>query len=287
MTAARFAAVAVVILAATASPSDADCTKDTECKGDRVCDAGVCRAAPALAPAVTSCHNDKDCAGDLVCDHSVCAADASAGSVAPTVPGVTVTSAVLVAAPPAGAQLGTTQTAMPPAGGAIDQRKWLVDMNLYIVLYPYFSGGGGLLINTPVRIEHMLNENVSYYVTPDWAFTNYSDGAGGSVTLMSIGVNGGARYYVDKLKPMEGLWVGGNVGFATQIIGEGSFGMNILGEAGYTVGSQGAWTLSLGGTAGLNIPLYIANANSSGPSGLSPVSTSFVYALIISPGYRF
>lgn len=63
--------------------------------------------------------------------------------------------------------------------------------------------------------------------------------------------------------------------------------MNLLAEGGYPVSTTGSWTLALGGTAGLNFPLYVANSDSSGPSGLSPVSTSFVYGLIISPGYRF
>jgi hypothetical protein len=173
----------------------------------------------------------------------------------------------------------TAAVAVPPPSSP---RSWLVDMNMYITLYPYLQGPGGLLINLPVRIEHPLQDHVSIYVTPDFAFTSYS-----GMSLMSLGVNVGGRYYFNDTRTFEGLWIGGNVGFATQVIGEASIGMNILGEVGYTLVTDGAWTLSLGGTAGFNIPLYIANADSSGPSGLSPVSTSFVYGWIVSPGLRF
>jgi len=271
--------IIVAALLAIATPASADCTKDTDCKGDRVCDAGVCRA-PAV---VASCRNDKDCAGALVCEQHVCVAVSTPAMPPPATtssaatPGPTASLGLAATSAPA-ASISATAAAPPPR----DARSWLVDMNMYLVLYPYVSGGDGLLINLPVHIEHPLKDQLTFYVTPDWAFTSYS-----GMSLMTIGVNGGVRYYADKERLFHGWWVGGNVGFATQIIGEGSFGMNVLGEAGYTLASDGAWTLALGVTGGFNIPLYIANADSSGPSGLSPVSTSFVYGWIVSPGIRF
>jgi hypothetical protein len=57
-----------------ASPARADCTKDSECKGDRICDKGACvDAKPASA-----CSTDKDCKGDLVCNDGHCASPAAA-----------------------------------------------------------------------------------------------------------------------------------------------------------------------------------------------------------------
>jgi hypothetical protein len=50
------------------------CTKDIECKGDRICDAGVCTAPPQLSAPVEapSCTKDTDCPGALVCTSAVC-----------------------------------------------------------------------------------------------------------------------------------------------------------------------------------------------------------------------
>lgn len=46
------------------------CTKDTDCKGDRICIEQRCVDPPA-APA--RCSSDKDCPGDEICEDNVCA----------------------------------------------------------------------------------------------------------------------------------------------------------------------------------------------------------------------
>lgn len=48
-----------------ASPCYARCTKDTDCKGDRICTNGQC--ARPLA-----CTKDTDCRGDLICEDGQC-----------------------------------------------------------------------------------------------------------------------------------------------------------------------------------------------------------------------
>jgi hypothetical protein len=60
------------------------CTKDVDCKGDRICDAGVCRA-PAAAADV--CAKDTDCPGDQICVAAACKANVS--TFAPSPPIVT------------------------------------------------------------------------------------------------------------------------------------------------------------------------------------------------------
>jgi hypothetical protein len=44
------------------------CSKDADCKGDRVCIDGVCTAPPP----VLRCSKDKDCPGDMICNNGVC-----------------------------------------------------------------------------------------------------------------------------------------------------------------------------------------------------------------------
>jgi hypothetical protein len=70
---------ALVILGACrpANAQAAGCTKDTDCKGTRVCESGRCVDPPpaAEAPAPVGpppCQKDTDCAGDLVCENSAC-----------------------------------------------------------------------------------------------------------------------------------------------------------------------------------------------------------------------
>jgi hypothetical protein len=84
---ARWSAAATAILVgAFASPARADCTKDTDCKGDRVCEQGRC-VFPTSAPG--DCTKDTDCKGDRVCVRGECRApspDSSAPAPAPASP---------------------------------------------------------------------------------------------------------------------------------------------------------------------------------------------------------
>jgi hypothetical protein len=72
------------------------CKSDTECKGDRVCEAGRC-VSPKVGP--TRCNGDKDCAGNDVCEQKVCV---SPNSVSPSAaPGtIAMAPAPASAAPP-------------------------------------------------------------------------------------------------------------------------------------------------------------------------------------------
>jgi hypothetical protein len=91
------AILALLLVTAMASPARADCTKDTDCKGDRICDAGRC-----VAPKPQACSKDTDCAGSEVCDHDQCTdlTSAAAPSVAAPVPPPLPPPPAPVAAPP-------------------------------------------------------------------------------------------------------------------------------------------------------------------------------------------
>jgi hypothetical protein len=94
-------AVAVIALAllGAARPAYAQgCTKDTDCKGSRVCEGGRCvepppppAPEPAAPPPPPPCQKDTDCEGDLVCENGTCgvagqggAADDGAAAAEPT-----------------------------------------------------------------------------------------------------------------------------------------------------------------------------------------------------------
>ena len=62
------AALIVSFTLATGGWAGADCTKDTECKGDRIGKDGHCIDPPRI----TNCDKDTDCAGDAICDHAQC-----------------------------------------------------------------------------------------------------------------------------------------------------------------------------------------------------------------------
>ena len=75
--------LALVALLSAARSGSAACAKDTDCKGDRVCNAGQCvspSAAPPAAPAPSSCAKDTDCKGDRVCSAGQCVAPSAAGT---------------------------------------------------------------------------------------------------------------------------------------------------------------------------------------------------------------
>ena len=60
-------------------PAAGGCTKDTDCKGDRLCQAGQCvfaqpAAASAPPPPAAGCAKDTDCKGNRVCQAGQCVA---------------------------------------------------------------------------------------------------------------------------------------------------------------------------------------------------------------------
>jgi hypothetical protein len=59
--------ISLGVLAVRPLSARADCTTDAECKGDRICEAGVC-----VAPTSTSCATDVDCPGDSICESATC-----------------------------------------------------------------------------------------------------------------------------------------------------------------------------------------------------------------------
>jgi hypothetical protein len=81
-------AAATVVLASLSMSKPAyaqgGCSKDTDCKGTRVCEDGRCveppsaAAEPPPAPVPAPCQKDTDCGGDLVCENSVCVVAGSA-----------------------------------------------------------------------------------------------------------------------------------------------------------------------------------------------------------------
>ena len=63
-----FGTLACAILGVCSHPLHAGCEKDTDCKGDRICEDGVCQdPAPA-----SDCEKDTDCLGDLICEEWAC-----------------------------------------------------------------------------------------------------------------------------------------------------------------------------------------------------------------------
>jgi len=72
-----------------AQSASAQCTRDTECKRDRVCENGRCVDPPASPPAVQpvtgGCTSNADCKGGRVCNNGVCV-QPSAPAVAPVAP---------------------------------------------------------------------------------------------------------------------------------------------------------------------------------------------------------
>ena len=82
------------------------CKSDTECKGDRVCEAGQCISPKATGP--KSCRGDKECVGNDVCEQSICV---SPTSVAPT-------SGAVAVPVGAGSAPGSVATAPGPGGAS-------------------------------------------------------------------------------------------------------------------------------------------------------------------------
>lgn len=128
------AALAIAWLApgtARAQPAPG-CTIDDDCKGDRVCDAGVCRAPD---PAPLACATDTQCPGDQICENAVCVAPQAAApppvepAPAPTATATPAPTPTPTPAPPAPAPVETaavtppppveTATATPPAPEAV------------------------------------------------------------------------------------------------------------------------------------------------------------------------
>lgn len=61
--------IAFVSILIISTRLNAQCTKDIDCKGDRICVNGKCEEPPKQKP---PCTKDIDCQGDSVCDQGRC-----------------------------------------------------------------------------------------------------------------------------------------------------------------------------------------------------------------------
>ncbi len=82
------ASLTVAVLLFSARPVWAGCAKDTDCKGDRICQAGQCVSAtpsapPPAATGGSTCTKDTDCKGDRICSGGQCVAPAGGAAPAP------------------------------------------------------------------------------------------------------------------------------------------------------------------------------------------------------------
>jgi len=170
------------------------CKSDTECKGDRVCEAGQC-VSPKTGP--KSCRGDKECAGNDVCEQSVCvsptsvppsggatavpggAGAASAGAVAPAPataaaampsPESTPLAGTPVAAAPGNspvagspAATATATTQVPPAGSASGQPPLPTVFKNIGVLKPDAADFFGINGHVDYRVES--------WSSSEWAMT--------------------------------------------------------------------------------------------------------------------
>lgn len=96
----------------------ADCTKDTDCKGDRICTKGACIAPP---PAQTSCTKDVDCAGQDVCTNQRCG-PAPPAAVAPVAPAAPVVPVAAPVAPQAAVAVAGAPSPADPTGRMVAVR---------------------------------------------------------------------------------------------------------------------------------------------------------------------
>jgi hypothetical protein len=67
-----FTVVLVFILCLGPAKTYPQCTKDTECKGARICVNGECVDAPPGSPAPKPCANDVECPGNTICENGIC-----------------------------------------------------------------------------------------------------------------------------------------------------------------------------------------------------------------------
>lgn len=62
--------IMAMVIAAVIGQAWAQCSKDTDCKGNRICVQGTCVNAPA---SVHNCGKDAECSGDSICKNGQCA----------------------------------------------------------------------------------------------------------------------------------------------------------------------------------------------------------------------
>jgi hypothetical protein len=97
----------VSLLGQPADVMAAGCKKDTDCKGDRICENGTCVTPGAPSqPAESGCSTDQDCRADQYCETGVCITRPSEPPAAGTQP------------PPAATQPPPAGTQPPPGYGA-------------------------------------------------------------------------------------------------------------------------------------------------------------------------
>lgn len=94
----------------------AGCDYDSQCKGDRVCEAGVCVAPPAAsAQPQATCGADTDCAGDAICEQGVCHSPGPSTAVPPASSGAAEGSPASMGETP---PTSTAESAPPPTNTA-------------------------------------------------------------------------------------------------------------------------------------------------------------------------
>lgn len=70
--------ILTVVLVLVPAYAKAQCTKDTDCKGDRICTKGECQN-----PSPSGCTKDTDCPGEKICSNQACVNTKKATSKSP------------------------------------------------------------------------------------------------------------------------------------------------------------------------------------------------------------
>lgn len=83
----------ITILSFTPGYVFSQCTKDLECKGDRICEDGICIDPPVKSSGPSPCEKDTECPGDEICAEGICTKPEQPGSlpVNPATPADTTT----------------------------------------------------------------------------------------------------------------------------------------------------------------------------------------------------
>ncbi|HEY8211436.1 MAG TPA: hypothetical protein VIG99_28325 [Myxococcaceae bacterium] len=200
----------------------AQCTKDTECKGDRVCERGACVSPSERAPAPPP----------------------QPEYTAPPPPPV-------VSAPPPAARPPPARRA-PPAEG-----PWDASARKNVIAYNFLSTLSGFYVASTLQNQDpglsILQFGFIYerVVFPNFTLTGsltpnfWSDAAGG---LFYCGITAGARYYFFGNAP-DGFWAGGEMGTLAL-----NLGLGLIFEGGYQ------WALDSGLTIGVTAGLSLVGA---------------------------
>ena len=198
------AAVALLVTAmghdATAQVNSG-CTIDTQCKGDRVCDEGVCRAAPRPEPGATvappptsACSVDADCPGNRICENEVCWAVESMSSVpapavAPPSPPRTV---VATAVAPIATTAIVPPASPPPPAAPVRPRRHGVAGDFGVALGVVEGGGESFaFLGASSAYGVYVSDQVALMLTSsyDAVFTD---------PMMNLGIFGGALRFTGR-----------------------------------------------------------------------------------------